>query len=89
LEIGCGQGVAVSWVCEKLAGGSSTAIDRSPKMIDMAMKRNADYVASGKASFQTASLHEADFGGARFDKIFAIPAGVFLRGQPARELAIV
>jgi cyclopropane fatty-acyl-phospholipid synthase-like methyltransferase len=89
LEIGCGHGVAVSLVCEKLDGGSIVAIDRSPKMITMARERNADYVASGKASFQTASLHEVNLGDARFDKIFAIHVGVFVRGQPARELEIV
>jgi cyclopropane fatty-acyl-phospholipid synthase-like methyltransferase len=89
LEIGCGHGVAVSLVCEKLDGGSITAIDRSPTMIAMARKRNADCVAAGRASFQTVSLHEADFGAAQFDKVFAIRVGVFLRGQPARELAVV
>jgi len=89
LEIGCGHGVAVSLVCEKLDTGSITAIDRSPKMIAMASKRNADHVAAGVASFQTVSLHQADFGGARFDKIFAIHVGVFLRGQPARELKVI
>ena len=89
LEIGCGHGVAVSLVCEKLDGGTITAIDRSPTMIAMARKRNAEYVAAGVASFQTASLHEADFGDARFDKIFAIHIGVFLRGQPTRELQVI
>ncbi|MGH3949329.1 MAG: class I SAM-dependent methyltransferase [Pseudonocardiaceae bacterium] len=89
LEIGCGHGVAVSLVCQKLDGGSVTAIDRSPKMIAKAAKRNADHVAAGVASFQTASLHDADFGDARFDKIFAIHVPVFLRGQPDRELEIV
>ena len=89
LEIGCGHGVAVSLVCERLDGGSITAIDRSPTMIEAATRRNADHVAAGRASFQAASLHEADLGGARFDKIFAIHVGAFLRGDPARELRIV
>jgi cyclopropane fatty-acyl-phospholipid synthase-like methyltransferase len=89
LEIGCGQGVAVSLVSEKLDGGSITAIDRSQKMIETARKRNADHVASGVASFQSASLDQADLGKARFEKIFAINVGVFVRGQPARELTIV
>jgi SAM-dependent methyltransferase len=86
LEIGCGHGVAVSLVCEKLDGGTITAIDRSAKMIETARKRNADHVASGVASFQTASLEETDLGDARFDKIFAINVGLFWRQQPVREL---
>jgi cyclopropane fatty-acyl-phospholipid synthase-like methyltransferase len=89
LEIGCGHGVAVSLVCEKLDSGGIVAIDHSPQMIDMARKRNAECVAAGKASFQTVSLHEADFGDARFDTVFAIRIGVFVRGKPARELAVV
>lgn len=89
LEIGCGHGVAVSLVCEKLDGGSIVAIDRSPTMIELATRRNAEHVAAGRASFQAVSLHEADFGDARFDKVFAIHIGVFLRGRPGRELGIV
>ena len=49
MEIGCGHGVAVSLVCEKLSGGSILAIDRSPTMIEMAAKRNREYVAAGMA----------------------------------------
>lgn len=89
LEIGCGHGVAVSLVCEKLDGGRITAIDRSPKMIAMAEKRNTEYVAAGVASFVTTSLHDADFDGALFDKIFAIHVGVFVRGRPVRELQVI
>ncbi len=59
LEIGCGPGVAVSLVCEKLYDGNITAIDRSAKMIETARKRNADHVAAGVASFRTVSLHQA------------------------------
>jgi trans-aconitate methyltransferase len=89
LEIGCGPGVAVSLVCEKLSGGSIAAIDRSAKMIEAARKRNADHVASGVASFRIASLEVADLGEARFDKIFAINVGVFWRQRPVRELTIL
>lgn len=89
LEVGCGHGVAVSLVCERLDGGSITAIDRSPTMIEAARRRNADHVAAGRARFQAASLHEADLGDARFDRVFAVHVGVFLRGDPARELRVV
>jgi SAM-dependent methyltransferase len=40
LEVGCGHGVAVSLVSEGLTTGTITAIDRSPKMIEVATRRN-------------------------------------------------
>ncbi|MPY77938.1 MAG: methyltransferase domain-containing protein [Actinophytocola sp.] len=90
LEIGCGHGVAVSLVCERLGdGGFILALDRSEKMISMARTRNAHYVQSGRARFQLASLHAADLGDAVFDTIFAIHVPVLLRGSPNAELAIV
>ncbi len=72
LEVGCGHGVAVSLVCAKLDGGHITAIDQSPKMIAMATKRNAACIAASTASFVHVSLHAAELGAARFDKIFGI-----------------
>ena len=89
LEVGCGHGVAVSLVCERLAGGSVLGIDRSAKMIEMAARRNAAHVAAGRASFQVAALHEADLGDARFDIVYAIHVPVLLRGDPRCELEIV
>jgi SAM-dependent methyltransferase len=89
LEVGCGHGVAVSLVCERLNGGHILAIDRSAKMIEMAARRNAAHVAAGRAAFQVAALHEADLGGQLFDTIFAIHVPVLLRGDPRCELEII
>lgn len=88
LEIGCGHGVAVSLVCEKLASGHITAIDRSPKMVEMASARNARFVASGKATILEADLWEVEFDDQRFNKIFASHVNLFWQ-QPERALAIV
>jgi ubiquinone/menaquinone biosynthesis C-methylase UbiE len=77
LEIGCGPGVAVSLVCDKLDGGHITAIDRSEKMIALARKRNSSYIASGKALFQAAALNEVELEGQGFDKIFAVNVNLF------------
>jgi cyclopropane fatty-acyl-phospholipid synthase-like methyltransferase len=79
LEIGCGQGVAATFVCERLDGGRLVAIDRSSKMIEAAMRRNKRHVDSGKAEFHVADMLEFDPGRHRFDKIFAVRVGLFHR----------
>jgi ubiquinone/menaquinone biosynthesis C-methylase UbiE len=87
LEIGCGHGVAATLVCERLAGGRLTAIDRSPKMIEAARRRNAAFVEAGKAEFLVATLEELDLGDRRYDKIFAVRVGLFHR-EPDRARAL-
>jgi ubiquinone/menaquinone biosynthesis C-methylase UbiE len=88
LEIGCGQGVAATLVCERLDGGRLTAIDRSPKMIEAAARRNAAYVEAGTAEFLVATLEELELGDRRFDRIFAVRVGLFHREpERARRLA--
>jgi ubiquinone/menaquinone biosynthesis C-methylase UbiE len=88
LEIGCGHGVAATLVCERLEGGHLTAIDRSPKMIEAAGRRNAAHVEAGKAEFLVADLENLDLGDRRFDKVFAVRVGLFHRDpERARRLA--
>jgi len=57
-------------VCERLDGGRVTALDRSPKMIEMAERRNQP--RASKARFVAASLEEADLGDETYDKVFAV-----------------
>jgi SAM-dependent methyltransferase len=92
LEIGCGHGVAATFVCERLEGGRLTAVDRSSKMIEAARRRNAAHVEAGKAEFLVASLEDLDLGGRRFDKVFrgpgeALPQRPGARAQARREVA--
>jgi len=87
LEIGCGHGVAATFVCELLESGRLTAVDRSPKMIAAAERRNAACVEAGKAEFLVRELEDLDLGDRRFDKIFAVRVGLFHR-EPERARAL-
>lgn len=89
LEIGCGHGVAVTAICEKLVDGQIFAIDRSATMIAAAKRRNAEHVAAGRVVFEAVELTQADFGEARFDAAFALRVGVFARGDATAELAVL
>jgi ubiquinone/menaquinone biosynthesis C-methylase UbiE len=88
LEIGCGHGLAASLICEKLATGRYLAIDRSPKMIAAAAKRNTAFVSAGLAAFSVAALESCDLGKDRFDKILAMRVRLFHdKPAEARRLA--
>lgn len=88
LEVGCGHGVAVSLVCERLTRGRITAIDRSPKMIELAALRNREHVDAGRAVLRTAALEQVDLGTQRFDKVFAFNVAPFWLA-PDAALAVV
>ncbi|MEJ7798304.1 MAG: methyltransferase domain-containing protein [Solirubrobacteraceae bacterium] len=84
LEIGCGQGLAATYVCERLIpGGRLPASDRLAKMIAAAAQRNAAHVEAGTAEFLLLRLEDLDLGDRRFDTTFAVRVGLFHR-EPVR-----
>ncbi len=88
LEIGCGPGVAVSLVCDRLVGGHLTAVDRSATAIARATARNAAHVAVGRVTFRQAEL--AGLGVDRpVDKVFAVDVNVFWTRPAGPELGII
>lgn len=88
LEVGCGHGVAVSLICARLTTGTITAIDRSPKMINMATRRNREHVDAGRAVLEAVALEDADLGERRFDKVFAFNVAPFWR-RPEAAFGVV
>lgn len=88
LEVGCGTGVAMELVCERLRDGRIIGIDRSGRAIAAAERRNRRHLQSGRARLVHTALADAAFGGQLFDKVFAINVNVFWLA-PARELRVV
>lgn len=86
LEVGCGHGVAVSGVCERLGeDGRMVAIDRSQTMIEAAAKRNAEHVAAGKLELVRSTFAEAELEPGSFHKLFAFHVAEFWR-RPEQAL---
>jgi SAM-dependent methyltransferase len=80
LEIGCGHGVALGLVAERLTGGGHiTAVDRSEKMVRAALARNRAHVEAGRATVLRADLERADFPAGSFDVVFAAHVGAVWR----------
>ena len=88
LEIGCGPGVAALLACERLGKGAYVGVDRSGVAIARATERNLKNIEAGKAAFVKSPFADADLGGARFDKVFAIRVNFFWQGGQ-HELPVV
>jgi ubiquinone/menaquinone biosynthesis C-methylase UbiE len=88
LEIGCGTGPAVTWVCEKLKGGRLLAVDRSRTMIQKAMIKSKSQLVSAQVTFRSGAFAALDWEGERFDKVFSFNVNVFWM-KPAADLAVL
>ena len=88
LEIGCGGGIAIELLCERIMKGSVTAIDRSPVMVRRARDRNHARIATGMVRVEQVALEGASFDDASFDRILAINVNGFWTG-PETSLALV
>jgi cyclopropane fatty-acyl-phospholipid synthase-like methyltransferase len=86
LEIGCGHGIALSMVAERLTDGSILGIDRSPVMAAAARQRNAAAIRDGRVAVRTGTLDRVDLAPAAFDVAFAINVSLFTR-ESSQELA--
>jgi SAM-dependent methyltransferase len=84
LEIGCGRGVALRMICDRLSTGRMVGVDRSTTAIAAARSRNGEYIAAGRLRLIESDLAAAPFDDT-FDVAFAVNVNVFWL-QPKREL---
>ncbi|NED97640.1 class I SAM-dependent methyltransferase [Phytoactinopolyspora alkaliphila] len=86
LEIGCGRGVAISLICDRLETGLVSGIDRSSTAVEAASALNARHLASGLATLRTVSLEDLQPPGLAFDTVFAVNVNLFWVRPPGQEL---
>ena len=71
LEVGCGHGIAATYVLERLVTGTYVGVDRSPAMVAASKRRHRAAIASGSAHFVRGTFADANIGRRAFDRIFA------------------
>lgn len=89
LEVGCGPGLAVSLVADRLEGGRVTAVDRSAVAVERTLARNAHHVAAGRAEVHRRELAAIDAEPSRFDKALAVDVNVFWTHPADAECAVL
>ena len=66
-EVGCGHGVLVSLIVDRVESGVVVGVARSATMIAAAGRRNRAAVEAGRVGLEAASLVDADLAGQAFD----------------------
>ena len=81
LEVGPGAGLLAGLICSRLSGGSYHGVDQSAPMLEKAIRRNRDYVASGLAVFTAGDILHTSLPASFYDCIVAFNVNVFLRPE--------
>ncbi|WNB86940.1 class I SAM-dependent methyltransferase [Cellulomonas sp. ATA003] len=86
LEIGCGPGVAMALLCERLPDGHVTGLDRSATAIARAERRLRRHLDAGRADLQHRELTTFHGDGRPYDVVLAVDVNAFWTG-PAEAAA--
>lgn len=86
LEVGCGNGLLITVLAEKLTKGTIVGCDKSPSAIRNAKKRNQKLIDDGKLDLKQCDCSKLDYPEKSFDLIVAFNVNVFLKGSDALSL---
>jgi cyclopropane fatty-acyl-phospholipid synthase-like methyltransferase len=87
LEVGCGAGVAMLELCERLVDGHITGLDRSAAALTHAEKRLRRFLDEGRADLQHRDLAAFHGDGRPYDVVFGVDVNVFWTGPAEVEAA--
>jgi len=88
LEVGCGHGVLVALVADRVTTGTVVGVDRSATMIAAATRRNGPAVDAGRVRLLSASLTDAELPAHTFDVVVSFNVRAFWT-PPAPEWDVV
>ena len=77
LDVGCGRGILVSLLAERLTTGVVVGIDRSTTMIAVAARRNRAAAEAGRVRLHAVALVDADLSGQSFDVVVSVGVRAF------------
>ena len=86
LEVGCGVGIAVGLVCDRLTTGHVTGLDRSATAVERAEKRLVRCLEDGRADLQYKDLASFYGDGRPYAAIFAVNVNAFWVGPATAEV---
>jgi SAM-dependent methyltransferase len=88
LEVGCGHGVLLALLADRVGTGVVVGVDRSATMVAAASRRNRAAVEAGRVELRTATLADADLSGRGFDVVVSFNVRAFWT-SPAPEWDVV
>lgn len=79
LEVGCGPGLALGLIADRLVGGAGTVVglDRSATAIERSRQRLAGHPSADRVRLQQADLAHLDAVEGAFDRVLAVNVNVF------------
>lgn len=84
LEIGCGTGILAGQLAARLEQGQIHALDRSPALVEKAIKKNRKFLDNGRMKIYHLEFLEFE-SPLKYDKVVAFNVNFFQR-ENAREL---
>lgn len=88
LEIGCGPGLALHAMCERVPRGQIVGLDHSALMLKQAAKRNRDAIENGLLRLQLGDLDTLSSLSGDFDVIYSVNVAMFWKDRRAAVHAI-
>jgi ubiquinone/menaquinone biosynthesis C-methylase UbiE len=77
LDVGCGGGMAVKLMSERVTTGFVAGVDYSEEMVAQAAKRNAEAVLRGQVQIKVGDVGALPYADASFDKVSGIETFYF------------